>query len=192
MEPIKVGLVSAGARPGGNTQKTAKLLAARLAAVPGVTVDVFDPEHPPLPQFSERLFLRPDQAALYEPLAARLAACEAFVFLTPEYNGGYAPAFKTFIDSVHPKLFAGKAVGVATVSAGPMGGARAASQVLQIALALLAYPSPRLLMTATADSKFDAGGALTDAAFGKKTDDFVQEFLWLADAVAAKRRGKTA
>ncbi|MFI5345611.1 MAG: NADPH-dependent FMN reductase [Elusimicrobiota bacterium] len=188
MEPLRIGLLSAGARVGGNTQKVARVLAARLAAVPGVAVDVFDREHPELPIFSERLFLRPDQAALYEPLAARLAACEAFVFLSPEYNGGYAPAFKTFIDSVHPKLFAGKAIGVATVSAGPAGGARAASQILQIALAVLGYPCPRLLMVPTVDSKFDADGNLIDADFEKKMKDFLDPFLWLADAVAVKRR----
>jgi NAD(P)H-dependent FMN reductase len=191
MEPIKVGLLSAGARPGGNTQKVARVLAARLAAVPGVALDVFDREHPLLPIFSERLFMTPDQAALYEPLAARLTACEAFLFLSPEYNGGYAPAFKTFIDSVHPKLFAGKAVGVATVSAGPAGGMRAAAQIFQIALAVLAYPCPRMLLTPTVDSKFDADGNLTDAGHAKKTDDFLREFLWLADAVAAKRRRGT-
>lgn len=187
MNPLKVGLVSAGARVGGNTQKVARALADALRALPGVSVDVFDHEHPALPVFSERLFLRPEMAALYEPLAARLAACDAFVFLTPEYNGGYAPAFKTFIDSVHPKLFAGKAVGVATVSAGPMGGARAASQVLQIVLACLAYPCPRLLMVPTVDDKFDEAGALKPG-FDKKISDFLTEFLWLADAVATKRR----
>ncbi|MDE2142969.1 MAG: NAD(P)H-dependent oxidoreductase, partial [Elusimicrobia bacterium] len=119
---------------------------------------------------------------------ARLASCEAFVFLSPEYNGGYAPAFKTFIDSVHPKLFAGKAVGVATVSAGPAGGQRAAAQILQIALAVLAYPCPRLLMTPGVDSKFDDAGVLTDRDFDKKISDFLDAFLWLADAVAVKRR----
>jgi NAD(P)H-dependent FMN reductase len=156
MEALKIGLVSAGARLGGSTQKVSVWLAAELAKAPGVTVDVFDPEHPPLPPFVERLFLRPDQAALYEPLAARMKACDAFVLLTPEYNGGYSPAFKTFIDSVDPKLFAGKACGVATVG-----------------------------------DKFDAEGRMTDAGLAKRAQTFVTDFVWLADAVAAKRRAKT-
>lgn len=187
MEPLRIGLVSGGARAGGNTQKVAPWLAAELAAT-GAAVDVFDPGHPPLPPFVERLFLRPDQAALYEPLAERLRACDAFVFLTPEYNGGYAPAFKTFIDSVDPRLFAGKAAGVATVSAGPLGGMRAASQVLQIALALFAYPCPRLLSVASVVDKFDADGRMTDAKLGERARAFVADFVWLADAVAAKKR----
>lgn len=190
MEPLKIGLVSAGARLGGSTQKVSAWLAAELAKTPGVTVDVFDPEHPPLPPFVERLFLRPDQAALYEPLAARLKSCDAFVLLTPEYNGGYSPAFKTFVDSVDPKLFAGKACGVATVSAGPMGGMRAASQVLQIALALFTFPCPRLLSVATVGDKFDDAGRMTDPGLAKRAEVFVADFVWLADAVAAKRRAK--
>src|SRR5690606_2747591 len=56
-------------------------------------------------------------------------ACEAYVFVTPEYNHGVPGAFKNAVDSIYPE-WAGKRIGF--VSYGADKGIRAVEQWRQI------------------------------------------------------------
>jgi NAD(P)H-dependent FMN reductase len=117
----------------------------------------------------------------FRPLAKRMFGADAFILVTPEYNGSYSPAMQNLLDHF-PKQHR-KPFGIATASPGAMGGMRASQQLLLLIPALFGIPSPYMLITPEVDKKFDAEGNLIDPAFGKAVETFVNEFLWLAESV---------
>jgi NAD(P)H-dependent FMN reductase len=121
----------------------------------------------------------------HRALADRMFAANAFIIVSPEYNGGYSPAMKNLFD--HFPKQTKKPFAIATGSTGAMGGMRAAQQLLQLVPALFGIASPTLLIVPAMDKKFGADGALLDAAFGKNVHDFLTDFLWLAKAVHAPK-----
>lgn len=118
-------------------------------------------------------------------LARRMFAADAFLIVTPEYNGSYSPAMQNMFDHFpkqHHKVF-----GLATASPGALGGMRAAMQLQQFVMALFGIPSPYMLITPAIDKKFDEEGRLTDHSFQKSIDTFFKEFLWLAEKLVDEK-----
>lgn len=115
----------------------------------------------------------------YQPLAERIFAADAFVLVTPEYNGSYSPALNNLLD--HFPKQTRKAFGLVTASTGAMGGMRASQQLLLLVPALFGVASPQLLVTPMVDKKFDEAGNLLDEGFAKNIDVFANDFLWLAE-----------
>lgn len=115
----------------------------------------------------------------YQPLAERIFAADAFVLVTPEYNGSYSPALNNLLD--HFPKQTRKAFGLVTASTGAMGGMRASQQLLLLVPALFGVASPQLLVTPMVDKKIDENGNLVDENFAKNVDVFANDFLWLAE-----------
>lgn len=121
----------------------------------------------------------------YKKLSGRVFAADAFILVTPEYNGSYTPALKNLLDHFpkqHRKVF-----GIATASLGALGGIRAAISLQQLVFALFGIGSPYMLVTPAVDKKFDEEGHLQDPAFQKSVDVFVNEFLWLAEKIVDEK-----
>lgn len=117
--------------------------------------------------------------AEFKPLAERMFAADAFILVTPEYNGSYSPALQNLMD--HFPKQARKPFGIVTSSVGAMGGMRASQQMLLFVPALFGIASPYMLIVPNADKKFDAGGNLVDESFTNSVHTFVTEFLNLAE-----------
>jgi NAD(P)H-dependent FMN reductase len=118
-------------------------------------------------------------------LAARMLKADAFIIITPEYNGSYSPAMQNMFDHFpkqHRKVF-----GLVTASPGALGGMRAAMQLQQFVMALFGIPSPYMLVTPLIDKKFDLEGNLIDPSFQKSIDTFVKEYLWLAEKLVNEK-----
>ena len=124
----------------------------------------------------------PDQ---YKELAARIFQTDAFILVTPEYNGSYSTAMKNLLDHF-PKQYR-KVFGIVTASPGALGGIRAAMQLQQLIYGLFAIGSPHMLIVPGVDKKFNADGELIDPLFEKNVTVFVNEFLWLAEQVAGSK-----
>lgn len=122
----------------------------------------------------------------FKPLAERMFLAKAFVLVTPEYNGGYSPAMQNLLD--HFPKQSRKAFGVVTASPGAMGGMRSSQQLLLLIPALFGIASPYMLITPMVDKKFDAEGNLIDEGFRKMVDQFVKEFIWLAETLHPYRK----
>jgi NAD(P)H-dependent FMN reductase len=123
--------------------------------------------------------------AAFKPLAKRIFEADAFILATPEYNGSYSPALKNLLDHFpkqHHKPF-----GLVTASPGPMGGMRAAQQLLLLVPALFGIASPYLLIVPAIDKKFSADGDLLEESFGNNVHNFVSEFLWIAEKVVKQK-----
>jgi NAD(P)H-dependent FMN reductase len=117
----------------------------------------------------------------FKPLAEKMFGAEAFIMVTPEYNGSYSPAMKVIFDQF-PKQ-SRKAFGIVTASPGSMGGMRATQQMQLLVPALFGILSPYMLVIPGVDRKFDADGNLVDEGFRKAVDTFGREFLWLAESL---------
>ncbi len=116
--------------------------------------------------------------------ANRVFDAHAFILVSPEYNGGYSPALKNFLD--HFPKQTRKVFGIATSSPGALGGIRSAQALLHLVPALFGITSPTLLVTPAVEKKFDEQGGLLDESFSKSIGNFLNDFLWLAESLHGK------
>ena len=114
-----------------------------------------------------------------QPLAKRMFAAQAFILVTPEYNGTYTAALKNLFD-YFPKQ-SHKAFGVVTASPGAMGGMRASQQLLLLVSGIFGVACPNMLIVPGVDKKFAPDGQLTDPSYAKAVETFTREWLWLAE-----------
>lgn len=117
----------------------------------------------------------------FKSLAERMFAADAFIIVTPEYNGSYSPALQNLFD--HFPKQSRKAFGIATASTGALGGARSSQQLLLLVPALFGIASPYLLITPQVDKKFNEEGNLLDESFQNAVHTFIHEFLFLAESI---------
>ena len=142
-------------------------------------IDVRDYHVPPLLQ---EVYSSVDKAPEeLKALAKRMFDTNAFILVTPEFNGSYTPALKNLFDHFPKQLH--KTFGIVTASPGAMGGMRATQQLQLLINALFGIASPHMLVTPFVDKKFDAEGNLLDGSFQNMIDTFVHELLWLAECV---------
>jgi len=130
--------------------------------------------------FLENVFNSVDNTPeAYKPLAERMFAAEAFIIITPEYNGSYSSEVKNLFD--HFPKQSHKVFGLCTTSVGALGGARSTQSLLLLVPALFGVASPHLLIVPQMDKKFNEDNELIDASFEKQIKTFVSEFVWLAE-----------
>jgi len=124
----------------------------------------------------------PDQ---FKPLVEKISSSDAFILVSPEYNGGYSTAMKNLLD--HFPKQSKKVFGIVTASPGSMGGIRAAQQMQNLVCGLMGIPCPSMLIIGGVDKKFDAQAKLVDEAFANSIHTFATEFIWLAEAIKDKK-----
>lgn len=121
----------------------------------------------------------------FQPLASRMFEADAFILVTPEYNGSYSPALKNLLDHF-PKQHR-KPFGIVTASPGAFGGIRAAQQLLLLVPALFGIATPQLLVIPAVDKKFSPDGDLLDESFQSSVHNFITEFTWLAESLVPEK-----
>lgn len=121
----------------------------------------------------------------FRQLAQRVFDADAFLLVTPEYNGSYSPALKNMLDHF-PKQYH-KPFGLVTASTGGYGGMRATQQLLLLVPALFGIASPYMLVVPHVDKKISADGELTDESFAHSIHNFTTEFLWLAERLVEEK-----
>ncbi|HTM91024.1 MAG TPA: NAD(P)H-dependent oxidoreductase [Flavisolibacter sp.] len=145
-------------------------------------IDVRENEMPLLQAVFTSVESTPDP---YKETAGRMLNANAFILVTPEYNGSYSAALKNLLDHFpkqHHKVFA-----IVTASPGMLGGVRAALQLQELIYALFGIGSPYMLVTPQVDKKFDEDGNLLDPNFKKSIDIFINEFIWLAEKIVDEK-----
>lgn len=121
----------------------------------------------------------------WKPLFSRVFKADAFILVSPEYNGSFSPALKNLVDHFPKQLH--KTLGIVTASNGGFGGLRAAQQLILLGAGIFSVVCPQLLIIPAIDKKIDAKGELIDPAFEKSIHNFASEFLWIAERIAVKR-----
>ena len=177
---MNIEIISGSPRPTGSTRKAALYLQRWLQRETGHQaglIDMKDWNLPPVQSIFKSVEETPEP---YRELSRRVFEADAFILVTPEYNGSYSPVMKNMLD--HFPRQRHKAFGLVTASPGSLGGVRASQQLLLLVPGMFGVASPYLLIIPRIDQKFDAEGNLTDESFYHSVHDFMTEFLWLATA----------
>jgi NAD(P)H-dependent FMN reductase len=178
---MKIAIISGSPRKGSVTHRLALFLKNELNAKTSHEVNIIDVREWNLPLL-EDVFMSVDKTPeQFKPLAKLMFTADAFILVTPEYNGSYSPAMQNLLDHFPKQNH--KVFGVAPASVGAMGGMRASQQLLLLVPALFGIASPYMLITPFVDKKFSADGQLLDENFQKMADLFLKEFLWLAETL---------
>jgi NAD(P)H-dependent FMN reductase len=183
---MKIEIISGSPRKNSVTNRLALFLRNHFRANTDHEIDIIDVRDWNLPLLNDVFSTVENTPEEFKPLTQRMFAADAFILVTPEYNGSYSPALQNLLD--HFPKQARKAFGVVTASTGAMGGMRATQQLLLLIPALFGIASPYMLVTPLVDKKFDAEGNLLDTGFQKSIDVFAKEFLWLAETLQTKKQ----
>jgi NAD(P)H-dependent FMN reductase len=182
---MKIEIISGSPRINSVTRRVALYLKNSLKQNTAHDVNIIelkDWQLPPVQTVYVSVENTPDQ---FKPLAERIFNADAFILVTPEYNGSYSPALKNLLDHFpkqHHKPF-----GIVTASTGALGGVRAAQQLLLLVPALFGIASPYLLIVPGIDKKFSADGDLLEESFANNLKNFITEFLWLSERLVKEK-----
>ncbi|MBM0233262.1 NAD(P)H-dependent oxidoreductase [Micromonospora sp. STR1_7] len=124
------------------------------------------------------------------PISGRLAAADAFVVVTPEYNHSFPAALKNAIDW-HYREWARKPV--AFVSYGASSGGLRAVEQLRLVFAELQAATTRsgVVLRAPWERLDSAGRLVDDEPLRRAADATLSELAWWAEALRAARRGRS-
>jgi NAD(P)H-dependent FMN reductase len=182
---MKIEIISGSPRKESLTHRVAIHLQQALTERTDHEIGLIDIKLNRLPSM-ESVYTSIDQVPdKFKPIAEKMFAADAFILVTPEYNGSYTPAMKNLLDHF-PKQYH-KAFGIVTASPGALGGMRAALQLQQLIFALFGIGSPHMLIIPFVDKKFNTEGELTDPSFQKSIDHFINEFLWLSEKLEEEK-----
>ena len=190
-------LLLAGSARSGALSLRLRDAAQRLAVAAGASTGTIDLRALALPLYDGDLEAAQGVPEGVRHLRDAIAAADAVLIVTPEYNGFPTPllinAFDWLsrlqaADDVPSGLAAtaGKPVALLASSPGPLGGLRALNflrQYLQMAFAMLVVPQQFAL--GRANEAFDAAGALKDAKAEQSVAGILHSLLRVARALRA-------
>ncbi|GAB0107573.1 NAD(P)H-dependent oxidoreductase [Nocardia sp. JMUB6875] len=115
----------------------------------------------------------------------RIAAADAFVAVTSEYNHGYPASLKTALDSVK-REWRGKPIGFVSYG-GLSGGLRAVEQLRQVVAEIHMVSVRETVSFHEAKRKFDADGNTQDGAAIDAAERLLRQLAWWATALRTAR-----
>ncbi|MFQ3576593.1 MAG: NAD(P)H-dependent oxidoreductase [Cytophagales bacterium] len=183
---MKIAIISGSTRFGNNTHRVALNLEKALLQIGEVPLLLSLASYN-FPIFEEVLGKHPNPPDGLEDFSNKIKEADAVLFVSPEYNGSYTSALKNALDYLKDKQFAKKAIGVVSVTTGPLGGMRGAMQMQLLVLGVHGYALPNMLLVPQVMQKFDENGNLLDVSFSKNINNFLTEFIWFAQAIFDKK-----
>lgn len=189
-DKIAITVIVGSTREGRIAPVVVRWFAERAAQHDDVTIDVVDLVETPLPTVLPAFGQTPEPEAM-EQLAAvtpRLAAADAFVLVTPEYNRSFPASLKNAIDW-HNSQWHAKPVGF--VSYGGISGGLRAVEHLRLVLAELHAVTVRDTVTfAGVWGKFDADGRMADPAADGAAKTMLDQLVWFGRALREARAAR--
>ena len=183
---MNIEIVSGSPRQASVTFRLAVFLQKYLQQKTSHNINIIDVREWNFPTLQEEVYSSVDNTPEhYKPLSRRMFAANAFIIVTPEYNGSYTPPMKNLFDHFPKQRH--KTFGIVTASTGTLGGVRASQQLQLLVCALFGIPCPYMLVTPHVDKKFDTEGNLVDQLFLNAIHNFITEFLWLAERTSCPR-----
>ncbi len=191
---MKLGIIVGSTRQGRQTIKEALWVANNAKQLEGTEVELIDLKDYPMPFFAEAVSPRYNPSRVVDPTAQKyldiLAAQDAYVFVTPEYNHSIPGVLKNSFDYLDWQLVHKPA---AIVSHGAVGGARAAMHLKEIISEGKALPISEFVALHGASEAIDEEGNLSEEMkanpYGPQTalDNMLGELKWTSDALSAAR-----
>lgn len=185
-QPITVAVIVGSTREGRLAPHVARWFTDHVAATrPDLAIDLVDLAETELP-FTMTGFGQPRPAAV-EALGERLAAADAFVVVTPEYNHSFPAPLKNAIDWYNKEW---NAKPVAFVSYGGVsGGLRAVLQLRTIFVELHAMPIRDVVSFHLARTLFAEDGSWPTPSEQRDAaaDQMIDELVWWASTLKTGR-----
>ncbi|MFF2506932.1 NADPH-dependent FMN reductase [Streptomyces sp. NPDC058067] len=184
--PVRIAVVIGSNREGRFGPVVADWLTSLLGERPDFTVDVIDVAATALPTALSYDPAPEVRAALAE-VSPKLAAADAFIVLTPEYNHSYPAGLKNLIDW-HRAEWQAKPVGFVSYG-GISGGLRAVEHLRTVFAELHAVTVRDTVSFANAGSHFDASGAHRDPeAPAAAVKTMLDQLAWWAKALREAKK----
>ncbi|MEU7631954.1 NAD(P)H-dependent oxidoreductase [Nocardia sp. NPDC049220] len=176
--PLRLEVIVASVRPDRFAPVVADWFLRTVRANAEFDTDVIDLAHITLPvDLTET-----DATASYR---ARLAAADAFVAVTSEYNHGYPASLKTAFDTAKHEWRA-KPIGFVSYG-GLSGGLRAVEQLRQVVAEIHMVSVRETVSFHQAKKRFDAAGDTSDGAAIDAAARLIRQLAWWARAMRAAR-----
>jgi NAD(P)H-dependent FMN reductase len=183
---MKISIISASTRKDNNTHRVGLLIYKSLLDY-HLHPNLINLKEYNFPIFDEVFQKLESPSDGLKNFSNQINKSDAIIFVSPEYNGSYTSALKNAVDCLKNKEFYKKLIGVVSVSTGALGGIRAAIQMQQLVLSIQGYAMPQMLLVPNVTEKIDENGEILDKSFVNKVKVFIDEFLWLADAIVMKK-----
>ena len=171
--PLFIPVILGTTRKGRMSAHAARLQVDEIARRPGVETQLIDIMKVPMALDDAGEGIKDLQ------FSAAMNRADALVIVSPEYNHGYSGLLKHVLDSCL-KEYIHKAVGIAGVSAGPFGGARAIQNLLPVMRELGLVTIFWDVNFSSVQNVFDESGKLLDDSFLRRIDKFLKELIWMA------------
>jgi NAD(P)H-dependent FMN reductase len=185
---MHIAILSSSTRINRLSHRVALGLSQYILKNTGYSVEILDLAAYSFPMMEEVLHRLPNIPDGLTEFAQKIQKADAFIFVSPEYNGSYTAALKNAVDYLKENEFYQKVIGVAAVTTGSGGGMRAAISMQQLVHGISGFTVPQMLTTGLVLERFDEVGNMTDPAYEKNMRFFMDGFLWLAEAVWAKKQ----
>lgn len=138
---MKIGVIVGSIRKGRTAEKVAGWVAQEVAGREGATYEFLDLAEYDLPMFDgagmpmlmDRQYDNPEVTRWSQAVDA----CDAFIFITPEYNHSVPAPLKNAVDTLGPEWVSKP---IAYIGYGPMGAIRAIEHWRQIAVNFHMFP----------------------------------------------------
>jgi NAD(P)H-dependent FMN reductase len=180
-EPLRVAVVIGSNREGRLGETVAKWFLKTITDIDGLDIDTID-----LADLDLHTSIRDVPSALIQAMAPRVAAADAFIFITPEYNHSFPASIKAFIDH-HVEQWCGKAVGF--VSYGGVAGGLRSVEALRLVFASLNAATVRNTVTfANAWDQFVDGVPTEPKRSAASAESLVSQIKWWGHALRNARR----
>lgn len=141
---MKIEIISGRPRTESVTRRVAIHLKNALSRNTNATVGFIDMQECTLPPV-QNVWQRAEEApSSIRAIADRVFNADAYMLVTPEYNGSYSSALNNFLD--HFPKRERKPFGVVADSPGALGGIRAALQLETLVDGLFGIGSPKMLI----------------------------------------------
>lgn len=181
-----IPIILGSTRRGRQSPKVARFVLEKLRYAGGVESEILDLLEYNFPMMEERLRFRGDPPQGLQAFSEKVSRADALVIVSPEYNHGYPGVLKNALDYLLPE-YGRKPVGIVTVSAGGFGGVNCLAQLRLVILAMGAIPIPAAFSVSKVQDSFDEEGHPKDPSYEERAKSFVDELLWLTEAVAAQK-----
>jgi NAD(P)H-dependent FMN reductase len=181
LEPLRLAVVIGSNREGRLGETVAQWFLKTVAHIEGLDIDTID-----LADLDLHTGIRDTAPEPIRAIAHRVAAADAFVFITPEYNHSYPASIKAFIDH-HVEQWCAKAVGFVSYG-GIAGGLRSVEALRLVFASLNAMTVRNTASFANAWDQFIDGAPADAQRSTAAVESLVGQIKWWGHALRNARR----
>jgi len=184
---LTIPVILGSVRADRNGLRAARFLVREIEAR-GHAAPLVDPAELNLPLLDRmyKEYPKGEAPAPLEHLAQLYRRADAFIVVSAEYNHAIPPALSNTLDHFLEE-YSWRPSGIVCYSAGQYGGVRAAMQLRAMMAELGAASIPSLLPIPRIGKALDEAGAAQDDWLPKAAKRFLDELVWYAEALRARR-----